>query len=109
MRFLIAACSLRTRALSLDHILFPIQAKGGNDKLNVVQIEQDVAVCAHKFPSLICRPIGAQFVDDDVIALFEFEESEHGLAISSEKHHKLVPYEEVTVADLEKYRSRTDD
>lgn len=50
-----------------------------------------------------------QFMSDDVIALFEFEESEAGLAISAEKHYKLVPYEEVTAADLEKYRSRTDD
>jgi hypothetical protein len=28
------------------HYIFPIQAKGGSDKLNVVQIEQDFAVCA---------------------------------------------------------------
>ncbi len=32
------------------HYAFPIQAKGGKDKLNIVQIEQDFAVCAAKFP-----------------------------------------------------------
>lgn len=91
------------------HYIFPIQAKGKSDRLHIVQIEQDVAVCNHKFPSLICRPIGAQFMTKDgVIALFEFEEGDDGLVITSEKHYKLVPPDEVTDADLEKYRERTD-
>ncbi len=91
------------------HYVFPIQAKGGSDKLHVVQIEQDVAVCASKFPSLICKPIGAQFMAEGVIALFEFEEGEEGISIASEKHYKLVPPEEVTEADLAKYRERGGD
>ena len=60
------------------HYVFPVQAKGGTDKLNVVQIEQDFAVCATKFPLLVCRPIAAQFMDEGVIALFEFETGENG-------------------------------
>ena len=86
------------------HYVFPVQAKGGTDKLSIVQIEQDLAVCAHKFPSLICRPIAAQFMAEGVIALFEFEEGEDGPKISAEKHYKLVPPDDVTEADLEKYR-----
>jgi hypothetical protein len=89
--------------------VFPIQAKGGTDRLSIVQIEQDLAVCANKFPSLICRPIGAQFMEGDEIALFEFEEADGGIGIASEKHYKLVPPEEVTEADLEKYRQRAGD
>jgi DNA methylase len=88
------------------HYVFPIQAKGGTDRLSIVQIEQDAAVCGHKFHSLICRPIAAQFMEGGVIALFEFAESEDGLGISAEKHYKLVPPEEVTEADLENYRAR---
>lgn len=91
------------------HYVFPIQAKGGKDKLNVVQIEQDFAVCAHKFPGLICRPIGAQFMEGGLIALFEFEQSNGSVSISSEKHYKLVPPEEVTDADLKNYLQRTAD
>lgn len=89
-----------------SHYIVPIQAKGGTDKLSIVQIEQDFAVCSHKFPLLICRPIAAQFMQDDVIALFEFEEGDNGVGITSEKHYKLVPPEEVTEADLNTYRSR---
>jgi len=88
------------------HYVFPIQAKGGKDKLNIVQIEQDFAVCATKFPLLVCRPIAAQFMDEGVIALFEFESGENGVTIASEKHYKLVPPKEVTDADLQTYRGR---
>ncbi len=88
------------------HYAFPIQAKGGKDKLSVVQIEQDFAVCATKFPLLICRPIAAQFMEGGVIALFEFESGENGVTISSEKHYQLVAPKEVTDADLQTYRER---
>lgn len=88
------------------HYVFPVQAKGGNDRLSVVQIEQDMAMCTNKFQHLICRPVGAQFMEDDVIALFEFEQGKEGIAIVSEKHYCLVPGEEVTEADLKSYRER---
>jgi len=77
--------------------------------LNVVQIEQDFAVCANKFPALICRPIAAQFMDRGIIALFEFEQADGSVMINAEKHYKLVPPEEVTKEDLESYRERTSD
>ncbi len=88
-------------------IIEQIQAKAGRDRLSVVQIRQDFALCAQKFVSLICRPIAAQFMEDDVIALFEFEQSKNGIAISSEKHYRLVPPEGVTLEDLNDYRERT--
>ena len=33
------------------HYVFPVQAKGGRDLLSIVQIEQDVALSAGKFPA----------------------------------------------------------
>jgi len=88
------------------HYVFPVQAKGGKDKLSIVQIEQDFAICATKFPLLVCRPIAAQFMAEGVIALFEFESGENGVTISSERHYKLVSPKEVTDTDLQNYRSR---
>ena len=87
--------------------VFPVQAKGGTDKLNIVQIEQDFAVCAQKFPELICRSIAAQFMEDDVIALFSFEMSEDGLAVLDEKHYRLVESDEISAEDLRTYRNRS--
>jgi hypothetical protein len=85
--------------------VFPVQAKGGSDQISVVQIEQDFALCADKFSDLICRPIAAQFTGDNRIALFDFEETEDGVAIRSEKQYRLVPKDEVSSKDLERYRN----
>jgi hypothetical protein len=88
------------------HYVFPVQAKGGKDKLNIVQIEQDFAICENKFHNLICRPLGAQFIADEVIVLFEFEQTTEGVRISSEKHYRLVPPEMIDDGDLRNYRER---
>jgi hypothetical protein len=89
------------------HYVFPVQAKGGKDTLSIVQIEQDLALCADKFPQLICRPIAAQFMGDELIALFEFERTPNGVVIASERHYRLVSPDDLTAADLETYRSRS--
>lgn len=91
------------------HYVVPVQAKGGSDKLSIVQIEQDFAVCAGKFPALICRPVAAQFMKDGVIALFEFASDSNGAGILSEKHYRLVPPEEVSENDVLSYRAFVSD
>jgi len=88
------------------HCVFPVAAKGGKDKLNIVQILQDFALCETKFPDLVCRPIAAQFMNAAVIVLFEFERGKRGISIASEKHCHLAPPEEMTKAELESYRQR---
>jgi hypothetical protein len=88
------------------HYVIPVQAKGGRDALSVVQIEQDFAMCAEKFKELICRPIAAQFMGVDLIALFEFEQGAGSVALVTEKHYRLVAPEEVLPEDLVAYRAR---
>jgi len=91
------------------HYVIPVQAKGGSDKIGIVQIEQDLAVCETKFPGLICRSIAAQFMEEDIIALFECENTEEGIRVSAEKHYKLVNPDELTEEELEAYRKRPSD
>lgn len=86
------------------HFVFPIQAKGGKDRISVVQIEQDIALCAEKFPDLICRPIAAQFMQQELIALFELTESNGNVAVVSERHYRLVPSDDLSAEDLQRYR-----
>lgn len=86
------------------HYVLPIQAKGGNDRLGAVQIEQDMAVCAERFPELRCRPVGTQFLEDSV-ALFEFTEDENDLRIAREAHYRLVPPQQISSDDLSRYRA----
>jgi len=91
------------------HYVIPVQAKGGSDKIGIVQIEQDFAVCETKFPGLICRSIAAQFMEENVIALLECEKTEEGIRVSAEKHYKLVNPDELTQEELEAYRKRPSD
>ena len=88
------------------HYVFPVQAKGGRDTISVVQIEQDVRMCAEKFPGAICRPIAAQFMEGgEVIALFEFREKPEGIRLATERHYKLVPHAALTAAEVAAYQA----
>ena len=88
------------------HYVMPVQAKGGNDQLGSVQAKQDLACCAEKFPGLICRPIAAQFMDDDKIAIFELTLEGDQVKVVDEGHYKLVPGDQISADDLSAYRRR---
>ena len=88
------------------HYVLPVQAKGRKDKLGIVQIEQDFDMCAAKFPRLLCRSIAAQFVEHDLMALFEFERTNDGVKVSAEKHYRLVKPEDLSEEELESYHVR---
>lgn len=90
------------------HYAFPVQAKGGKDILSIVQIEQDFAMCAARFPGLFCRPIAAQFAAGDLIVLFEFEMSENEVRIGAERHYRLVPPDQISGDELRAYAHRLD-
>jgi hypothetical protein len=86
------------------HYAFPVQAKRAKDRLSFVQIEHDLAMCAAKFPTLVCRPIGAQFTEHNAIALFEFRKSEEkGIEVVAEKHYRLVAPDQLSPSDLAMY------
>lgn len=85
------------------HYVLPVQAKGKKDKLGIVQIEQDFAIAAEKFPSLICKAIAAHFMPNGTIALFELELTSGGISIVAEKHYRLVRSEELSFEELESY------
>ena len=73
-------------------------ASGGQNKLR--------PNCQDKLPSLICRPVGTQFMSDDVIALFEFEQAGDEIRVVSERHYRLVTPDALTDEDLVSYRRR---
>jgi len=89
-----------------EQFIFPIQAKGAKDSVGIIQVEQDFSVCASKFSALTCRPLAAQFVEDDLIALFEFERSEGEISIKEEKHYRVVPNEDLSDDEIVAYRSK---
>jgi len=86
------------------HYVIPVQAKGGNDKIGRIQIEQDIALCKEKFSKLIPKPVAAQFIDPHLIALFEFVEQRGQLKIAVEKHYRLVSPDDLSDDELEQYK-----
>jgi hypothetical protein len=89
-----------------EQYIFPVQAKGKTDQLGIVQIEQDFAVCIDKFPNLICRPIAAQFIEENLIALFEFEKNGKEITIRDEKHYRIVPNSDLSDSEISQYREK---
>lgn len=83
--------------------VFPMQAKGGSDQIGVVQIEQDIRLCEHKYPELICRAIAAQFIDDNKISIFEFIMQKDEVKKVAERHYQLVLPSDISDAELAQY------
>ncbi|MFH1499862.1 MAG: hypothetical protein ABII82_18785 [Verrucomicrobiota bacterium] len=122
----IAACSLQSHLrttvadigqIEIDEVyvgvdrsgrqfVVPVQAKGGSDKLSAVQARQDIVCCAEKFPDLICRAISAQFMENDLIALFELTLEDGAIKVVDETHYLLVPADQISRDDLKAYGFR---
>ena len=89
-----------------QQFVIPVQAKGGSDQLAIIQTQQDLACCAEKFPALTCRAISAQFMKEDVTAMFELALEDDEVKVVEEKHYRLVASDTITVADLKTYSNR---
>jgi hypothetical protein len=84
----------------------PVQAKGGSDKLGVIQTIQDTIFCqTHpRYSGCLARTVSAQFMPNEVIALFELAFDGDDVSIIREKHYKLVKGDEINAADQLLYR-----
>lgn len=87
------------------HYAIPVQAKGGNDKISVVQTMQDIAWVAQKYPNMRCRAISAQFMTDQRIAMFELAIQDDTVKIKAERHYKLLPARELDKSAIVDYLS----
>lgn len=86
------------------HHIIPVQAKGGPDHIGVVQTSQDIRWCAERFPGIRCKAISAQFLDDDVVAMFEVTVQEDEVKVVEERHYKLVPAEDLDNDAIRRYK-----
>lgn len=96
--------------------VIPVQAKGKNERMGVVQVITDHYACIEKFPSMIDRTLVAKtvnvesvagFGDVFTIALIEaITDSKYNVSKLKEEHFKLVPSSSITAAELDLYRGR---
>ena len=79
------------------HYVLPVEVKAANDRLGLGQIENMFTLCEQKFETPIARPLGAQFIEDDRIAMFEFVRDSRTaeIRLAAERHYRLVPSDEL--------------
>ena len=86
------------------HYVIPVQAKGGNDQIGIVQTTQDIRFVEQKFPGIQCRAVSAQFMDGGAVALFELTLQDDEVRVVEERHYKLVPAGELDDRAIRSYR-----
>ena len=89
------------------HFIVPVQAKGGGDQIGTVQTMQDIVWCREKFPTVICRPVAAQFLTSETIAMFELTVVDDEIKVVEERHYKLVSKSDISDEELARYRSKS--
>ncbi|MEO1039652.1 MAG: endonuclease [Pseudomonadota bacterium] len=87
--------------------IIPVQAKGGSDKLGVIQTIQDLVYCRSnpKYQGTPSRAVSAQFLDGDTIAMFELDFDGDEVCIVAEQHYRLSKIADISQADLDAYNS----
>lgn len=86
------------------HYIIPVQAKSGTDQIGIAQPSQDIRFAEAKFPGLRCRAVAAQFMDDQVIALFELTLQDDEIKVAEERHYRLVPAEKLNQEAIRNYQ-----
>ena len=86
------------------HYAIPVQAKGGNDQIGIVQTTQDIRFVDEKFPGMRCRAVAVQFMADDVVALFEIVLQGDEVRVAEERHYRLVPATDLDPEAVRDYR-----
>lgn len=85
------------------HYLIPVQAKGGKDQIGIVQTTQDIRFVQERFPGMRCRAISAQFMDNQVVALFELVLQQDEIKVVEERHYRLVPADKLDQQAIRNY------
>ena len=82
-----------------QHVI-PVEAKSRGEKLGRLQLTQDAAFCAARFPGLRCRPVAIQALPEDGIAMFELFVQGDEISVVDERHYQLVVASEIHAEDL---------
>lgn len=85
------------------HYVIPVQEEGGNDRIGTVQAAQDIRFVRERFEGMRCRGIAAQFLDDEVVALFGLTEQYDEIRVVEERHYRLVPAQQLDAEPIREY------
>ena len=86
--------------------VIPVEAKGGTDRLSIVQMNQDLALAKEKFPGLEIRLVGVQFVGQDIcFFLFAEDGDTESVKVIKEKRYRLVDASQISLMEIEIYKA----
>ena len=88
-------------------VVIPVMAVGWQIPLKMASIAQQLQAYSAEFLPLPIIPAVAQFIEDNLIALFSFEYNEDQLTVSAERHYRIVHTDELAIENLGAYRTRT--
>lgn len=83
-----------------QQFIIPVQAKGGSDQIAAAQAWQDLQLCRNAYPALTPRIVAVQFLQDDVIVMFELVFQGDSLKKADERQYRLVKHEDISSEDL---------
>lgn len=69
-----------------------------------MQTTQGIRFAEQKFPGMHCRAIATQFLDNDVVALFELTLQDDEIRVAEERHYRLVPAGQLDAEAIRSYR-----
>ena len=69
-----------------------------------MQTSQDIRFVEEKFPGMRCRAVAAQFMDAQVVALFELTLQDDEIKVVEERHYQLVPAKKLNPDAIRDYR-----
>ncbi|MEQ1901374.1 MAG: endonuclease [Devosia sp.] len=87
------------------HYAIPVQAKGGNDQIGIVQTSQDIRFVEERFDGIRCRSVSVQFMDDGIVAMFELVLQGDEIKVAEERHYRLVPASDLDSDAVRAYRT----
>jgi hypothetical protein len=75
-------------------VVLPCQAKSPGDRFGIVQVMQDLALCAEVYQAADCKPIALQFTGHDQLTIMELAVTEDDdllrLTVVQERAYRLV-------------------
>ncbi len=86
------------------HYVIPVQAKGAKDQIGIVQPIQDFRFAEQQFPGMRCRVIAAQFLRNEIVAMFELTLQDGEIKVVDERHYRLVPADQLDAEAVRSYR-----
>ena len=86
------------------HHVIPVQAKGGRDRIGIVQTAQDIRFAGQRFPACAAGPSPPSSWRTTLSHWFELTLRDDEMRVVEERHYRLVPADRLDPKAVRDYR-----